>query len=94
MHPIEKPSATRLAIPKMTTVSLLKVAPAAPETTANVVIIPSFAPYTASSRYSLTTLDFLRKNDIDWLSIPCQLVYLQQASLDNLFSGTIKSINA
>lgn len=47
-----KPSAIRLAKPKMITTLLDNPAPAAPATTANVVTLPSMPPYTNSPKYS------------------------------------------
>jgi hypothetical protein len=50
LAPIEKPSARRFAKPRMRTISLESDAPTTPETTAKVVMIPSFAPKTKSGR--------------------------------------------
>src|SRR5690606_23187711 len=44
LAPMEKPSATRLAKPRISTVTAGRSAPVTPATTANVVMMPSFAP--------------------------------------------------
>ena len=43
---IDRPSATRLAAPIINTALCGNAPPATPATTANVVMMPSFAPYT------------------------------------------------
>lgn len=48
--PIEKPSANRFAAPKMRTMDGFNAAPATPETTAKVVMIPSIALEITSAR--------------------------------------------
>ena len=47
--PMEKPSANRLTKPMITITAAVKRAPSTPLTTVNVVINPSFAPYTKSA---------------------------------------------
>ena len=49
-RPIEKPSARRFAKPRMRMIRSGRSAPTTPETTAKVVMMPSFAPYTRSGR--------------------------------------------
>jgi hypothetical protein len=44
LAPIERPSATRLAKPRMRMTRSERSAPTTPETTAKVVMMPSFAP--------------------------------------------------
>jgi hypothetical protein len=44
LAPVENPSATRLASPRITITRVERSAPTTPVTTANVVMIPSFAP--------------------------------------------------
>jgi len=46
---METPSASKFTNPKITTITGENLAPSAPLISVNVVIIPSFAPYTISA---------------------------------------------